>query len=325
MPSSASLSVFVTVGTTQFDALIRTVLSEESLCLLLSLGYTEIQLQYGSGQQGVFTNLPYLRKRKQPLLASNTTRKTATANANANENENAGVTANATTKTKTRGKTKTKGNAESPAPTPLSSSVVRTDIKTDTETGTGKEEDRSPNEEEYVYLYTPKAKLSLNSSKNTSENESENHDQNNNSVKMETPKGKGERKRNDDHDGKEVFEGKEVDLDSIQKIQIRLYRYKNNIIKDMESADLIISHAGAGSIMEGLGLQKKMIVVINDSLMDNHQTEVADALEKENYLYSTTPNKLCSLLLEKDLSQLKIRPPPDTTLFPALLLEEMGF
>jgi beta-1,4-N-acetylglucosaminyltransferase len=107
-------------------------------------------------------------------------------------------------------------------------------------------------------------------------------------------------------------------------MKIILYRYKNDILEDMEEADLIISHAGAGSIMEGLGLQKQMVVVINESLMGNHQTEVADALEAENYLFSTTPGKLATLLLQKDLSHLKIRPSPNTSLFPALLRDELG-
>ena len=43
----------------------------------------------------------------------------------------------------------------------------------------------------------------------------------------------------------------------------------------MRNASLIISHAGAGSIMEGLSLNKLMLVVINSSLMVNHQTELA--------------------------------------------------
>lgn len=52
----------------------------------------------------------------------------------------------------------------------------------------------------------------------------------------------------------------------------------------MRNASLIISHAGAGSIMEGLSLNKLMLVVINSSLMVNHQTELAYALSKRRHL-----------------------------------------
>ena len=52
----------------------------------------------------------------------------------------------------------------------------------------------------------------------------------------------------------------------------------------MKDASLIISHAGAGSIMEGLALNKVMLVVINSSLMDNHQSELAYALSRRHHL-----------------------------------------
>ena len=47
--------------------------------------------------------------------------------------------------------------------------------------------------------------------------------------------------------------------------------------------------AGAGSIMEALDAGKHVIVVINDSLMDNHQTELAEQLAKDRHLVHTTP------------------------------------
>ncbi len=41
---------------------------------------------------------------------------------------------------------------------------------------------------------------------------------------------------------------------------------------------------GSGSILEALRLKKRLIVVVNDRLMDNHQQELADAMMQENYL-----------------------------------------
>jgi beta-1,4-N-acetylglucosaminyltransferase len=43
---------------------------------------------------------------------------------------------------------------------------------------------------------------------------------------------------------------------------------------------LIISHAGSGSILEALELGKKLVVVINNGLMDNHQMELAGRLSE---------------------------------------------
>ena len=81
-------------------------------------------------------------------------------------------------------------------------------------------------------------------------------------------------------------------------IQWEVYKFKPSLEADMRDADLIISHAGAGSIMEGLEHcrernsqtkenihQKKLVVVINDRLMDNHQCELAYALKKRRYLF----------------------------------------
>ena len=103
-------------------------------------------------------------------------------------------------------------------------------------------------------------------------------------------------------------------------VQWEVYRFKPSLENDMSNADLIISHAGAGSVMEGLEhcrtrnskIQpsttnndddddnknnnvsllsiiperlKKLVVVINDKLMNNHQCELAYALEKRKFLF----------------------------------------
>jgi beta-1,4-N-acetylglucosaminyltransferase len=59
------------------------------------------------------------------------------------------------------------------------------------------------------------------------------------------------------------------------------------------SAALVINDipiiSGSGSILTALRAGRKLIVVPNTSLMDNHQAELALALEKGNYLYVSTP------------------------------------
>jgi beta-1,4-N-acetylglucosaminyltransferase len=78
-------------------------------------------------------------------------------------------------------------------------------------------------------------------------------------------------------------------------VEILAYRYKKSIGDDILNADLIISHAGAGSVMESLEANKKLIVVINEMLMDNHQLELAEKMHDEGYSLYTT----CEGLREK--------------------------
>ena len=92
------------------------------------------------------------------------------------------------------------------------------------------------------------------------------------------------------------------DANSIH-VRCDAYQFKPSLRQDMEDADLILSHAGAGSIMEGMDLcaaangkknkpstrgnrrQKKLVVVTNAALMHGHQSELADALETRGHLF----------------------------------------
>ena len=69
----------------------------------------------------------------------------------------------------------------------------------------------------------------------------------------------------------------------------------------MKSADLIIGHAGAGTALEVLKLRKPMIAVVNDKLMNNHQTELADRLHELGHLVKTVPSNLHEALLTPQL------------------------
>lgn len=95
-------------------------------------------------------------------------------------------------------------------------------------------------------------------------------------------------------------------------MQCAAYRFKPSIRQDMADADLIVSHAGAGSIMEGMELcassaptstwnegqlqqrndggggarrKKKLVVVTNAALMHGHQSELAEALGARGHLF----------------------------------------
>lgn len=96
----------------------------------------------------------------------------------------------------------------------------------------------------------------------------------------------------------QIGNGVEIDNSNVKSastefnIEIDWYRFKPSIRDDIESADLVISHAGAGSCMEVLNSKKLLIVVINENLMDNHQIELAEQLHKDGHLLYCTPKTL---------------------------------
>lgn len=102
-------------------------------------------------------------------------------------------------------------------------------------------------------------------------------------------------------------------------------RYLQNFEEEIEKASLVISHAGAGTCLEVLKRNTPLIVVINEELMDNHQSELAEQLQESGYLYYCVCDSLKSTLLNKDLSNLKRYPSSDSSAFSTYLDKCMGF
>lgn len=86
---------------------------------------------------------------------------------------------------------------------------------------------------------------------------------------------------------------------------IEYFNLKENILEYVQSADLIISHAGAGSILDALENGKNLIVVANESLMDNHQLELAEQLYMDKYLYYCICKTLLSTIEVMNFVELK--------------------
>uniref|UniRef100_A0A2K6KTF8 UDP-N-acetylglucosamine transferase subunit ALG13 n=1 Tax=Rhinopithecus bieti TaxID=61621 RepID=A0A2K6KTF8_RHIBE len=94
---------------------------------------------------------------------------------------------------------------------------------------------------------------------------------------------------------------------STESFTLDVYRYKDSLKEDIGKADLVISHAGAGSCLEALEKGKPLVVVINEKLMNNHQLELAKqhCFRCCGYILSTLPGLLQSM----DLSTPKCYPP----------------
>ncbi|KAF9069852.1 glycosyl transferase [Rhodocollybia butyracea] len=108
-------------------------------------------------------------------------------------------------------------------------------------------------------------------------------------------------------------------------VSIECWKFKPSLQMDYDRADLVISHAGSGTILDVLRLEKPLIVVPNPTLLDNHQEELAFELQKLGHLESSTVSRLTQTIQEFDPSGLVKFPSFDGSKFANLLDEEMGF
>ena len=81
-------------------------------------------------------------------------------------------------------------------------------------------------------------------------------------------------------------------------ISLDVYRFKATLAEDMSKADAIISHCGAGTVIESVSMKKFLIVVVNPSLQGNHQRELADAMAGQGWCLATEPGSLFENLKE---------------------------
>ncbi|XP_033109501.1 UDP-N-acetylglucosamine transferase subunit ALG13 homolog [Anneissia japonica] len=121
--------------------------------------------------------------------------------------------------------------------------------------------------------------------------------------------------------GRGTFEPEKI---SRRDFRLEYYRYKDSITEDIKQADLIISHAGAGSVMETLEAGKPLIVVVNELLMGNHQIELAYQLYEDGHLQYCTCSTLLDTLKNFDESNLKPYPKGQPENFARFLDKAMG-
>lgn len=76
-------------------------------------------------------------------------------------------------------------------------------------------------------------------------------------------------------------------------------------------SDIVISHAGTGSILDSLRLHKPLIVCVNDKLMDNHQEQIADKFEDLGYVLSCKPIPTDLINCVKMLPNSDLKPLPE--------------
>eukprot|EP00523_Entomoneis_sp_CCMP467_P013029 CAMPEP_0168800598 /NCGR_PEP_ID=MMETSP0725-20121227/19096_1 /TAXON_ID=265536 /ORGANISM="Amphiprora sp., Strain CCMP467" /LENGTH=183 /DNA_ID=CAMNT_0008852235 /DNA_START=1121 /DNA_END=1672 /DNA_ORIENTATION=+ len=113
------------------------------------------------------------------------------------------------------------------------------------------------------------------------------------------------------------------------KIEIELYDFKPSLARDMADADLVLSHSGAGTVSEVLQQEKpRLVVVVNTLLMDNHQLELAHAMQRREYLYVVeSPEMLADYSVWDDFEKYQPKPqdPTDPRSFANILDSFFGW
>ena len=88
-------------------------------------------------------------------------------------------------------------------------------------------------------------------------------------------------------------------------LQVQVFEFAPSLADYMKQADLIISHAGSGSIFEALRLGKPLVAVPNAILMDNHQAELAEHLAHLKYIIAARPDTLVHTLQHLSIDSLQ--------------------
>lgn len=96
---------------------------------------------------------------------------------------------------------------------------------------------------------------------------------------------------------------------------VECFDFRPSLDEAMRGADLVVSHAGAGSVFEALGLRRPLLVVVNETLMDNHQVELAEELAGRGHLRWCVPEDVGQALRDfqpdgEEVARVMRHPPP---------------
>eukprot|EP00930_Biecheleria_cincta_P007257 TRINITY_DN108451_c0_g1_i1.p1 TRINITY_DN108451_c0_g1~~TRINITY_DN108451_c0_g1_i1.p1 ORF type:complete len:178 (+),score=26.67 TRINITY_DN108451_c0_g1_i1:85-618(+) len=92
--------------------------------------------------------------------------------------------------------------------------------------------------------------------------------------------------------------------ESSSTLQMTSFDFKPTLAEEMNSASLVVSHAGAGSVIESLRAGRRLLVVVNPSLMNNHQLELAEAMHRRGFCaIARQPSEVIAALAEASKMQ----------------------
>ncbi|CBZ54004.1 glycosyltransferase family 28 C-terminal domain-containing protein [Neospora caninum Liverpool] len=96
---------------------------------------------------------------------------------------------------------------------------------------------------------------------------------------------------------------------SSRSLLISFFRFLPSLEAELAAASLVISHCGAGTVFQALRLRKRLVAVVNASLMNNHQLELGRELERRAHclLVSSLPRGQAKLPRSAHGSPLPVR------------------
>lgn len=112
---------------------------------------------------------------------------------------------------------------------------------------------------------------------------------------------------------------------SSASLPVAFFKFAPDIGEHIRSASLVISHAGSGSIFETLRAGTPLVVVVNEALMDNHQSELAQELADRKHLVCAKPETLLEAVRAMDVDALLPYPPSSPTAMVAAVDRFLGY
>lgn len=125
-----------------------------------------------------------------------------------------------------------------------------------------------------------------------------------------------------------ALQGATLQAETQHGIQLELFQFAPDLKRFIESADIVISHAGSGTILDTLRMRPRapsLVVVPNTSLMDNHQVELAQALGQDEFLIVGSEDTLPSDVERAQSTVCRPFPDPDPYRFAGIVDDAMQF
>ncbi|KAK6530134.1 N-acetylglucosaminyldiphosphodolichol N-acetylglucosaminyltransferase catalytic subunit alg13 [Orbilia ellipsospora] len=101
------------------------------------------------------------------------------------------------------------------------------------------------------------------------------------------------------------------------------YASGDEITQEIKTAELVICHAGSGTILECLRYQKRIVTIPNESLMDNHQVELANEMARQKYVIKGDLSDLIPAITQSLTFKYKHFPRQGSKIFSEVMEEEL--